>query len=233
MKKRVYKTLKYAILVIGILACLMSFIVLPVSLIFLPLGIFLVFMGLKPVEYLDGTASKRKRAEKEAEEQEQEEKRFSLIRQYEKEDLTKRAALIDGINLKSNEFCYCAPKERVKWQEERTRTVRTNYSGLTSNIRIAKGLNYRMGSIKHSSNKVTEWNEVFVGIPFLTNKRIIFVNENGIKVINLSNIVGIKPFVDGAYLYRESGKVILLRDFDATEFNVILNRILNKDFEAH
>ena len=53
------------------------------------------------------------------------------------------------------------------------------------------------------------------------------------KVINLSNIVGIKAFSDGTHLYRESGKIILLRDFDATEFNVILNRILNKDFEAH
>lgn len=31
----------------------------------------------------------------------------------------------------------------------------------------------------------------------------------------------------------ENPEKLLLRDFDATEFNVILNRILNKDFEAH
>ena len=233
MKKFFVTILKYLALIIGVLSCLMSFIVLPVTLVFLPLGIFLIFMGLKPVEYLDGTIAKRKKEEKELAEKEQKEELNRMIRQLEKEDLSKRAALIDGVNLKSNEFCYYTPKQRVKWQEQKTRTVRTNYSGLSSNIRIAKGLNYRMGSIKHNSNKVTEWKDVFIGVPFLTNKRIIFVNENGMKVINLSNIVGIKAFSNGTHLYRESGKIILLRDFDATEFNVILNRILNKDFEAH
>ena len=51
----------------------MSFIVLPVTLVFLPLGIFLIFMGLKPVEYLDGTIAKRKKEEKELAEKEQKE----------------------------------------------------------------------------------------------------------------------------------------------------------------
>ena len=64
MKKFFVTILKYLALIIGVLSCLMSFIVLPVTLVFLPLGIFLIFMGLKPVEYLDGTIAKRKKEEK-------------------------------------------------------------------------------------------------------------------------------------------------------------------------
>lgn len=233
MKKIFFTTIKYLALIIGIFSCLISLIALPSTLILLPAGIILIFIGSKPVEYLDGTIAKRQKLEKERVENELQQQRARLIEKLEKEDLTKRAALIDGVNLKPNEFCYYAPTQRVRWQEQRTRTIRTNYSGLSSNIRITKGLNYRMGSIKHNSNKTTEWKDVFIGIPFLTNKRIIFVNENGMKVINLSNIVGMKSFSDGTHLYRESGKIILLRGFDATEFNVILNRILNKDFDAH
>lgn len=106
MKKFFVTILKYLALIIGVLSCLMSFIVLPVTLVFLPLGIFLIFMGLKPVEYLDGTIAKRKKEEKELAEKEQKEELNRMIRQLEKEDLSKRAALIDGVNLKSNEFCY-------------------------------------------------------------------------------------------------------------------------------
>lgn len=115
MKKFFVTILKYLALIIGVLSCLMSFIVLPVTLVFLPLGIFLIFMGLKPVEYLDGTIAKRKKEEKELAEKEQKEELNRMIRQLEKEDLSKRAALIDGVNLKSNEFCYYTPKQRVKW----------------------------------------------------------------------------------------------------------------------
>lgn len=115
MKKFFVKILKYLALIIGVLSCLMSFIVLPATLVFLPLGIFLIFMGLKPVEYLDGTIAKRKKEEKELAEKEQKEELNRMIRQLEKEDLSKRAALIDGVNLKSNEFCYYTPKQRVKW----------------------------------------------------------------------------------------------------------------------
>ncbi|MBO0439580.1 hypothetical protein [Candidatus Enterococcus ikei] len=156
-----------------------------------------------------------------------------LINNLSNENLSKRAAKIDGINLKSNEFCYFSATEYFRWQEQKTRTVKTNYSGLKYSFRIAKGVHYKIGSTKHNSSRVTEWNVVFSGVPFLTNKRIIFVNDNGMKTISLSSIVGMKPFTDGTHLYRESGKVILLEATDTIEFNVILSRILNNDFDMH
>lgn len=174
-----------------------------------------------------------KSKQKEQEEFAEEQKRNELLKRFENEDLTKRAAKIEDINMKPNEYCYYNGNSYYKWQEERSRTIRTNYKGLSTNFRIAKGINYRVGSIRHESQKVTEWKDIFNGVPFITNKRIIFVNQNGIKTINLSSIVGMKAFSDGTHLFRESGKLIILLTDDAIEFNVILNRIMNNDLEGH
>lgn len=163
----------------------------------------------------------------------EETEREQLINRLSTEDLSQRAAKIDGVNLKSNEYCYFAADEYFRWQEQKTRTVKTNYSGMRYSFKIAKGVHYKIGSTKHNSSKVTEWNVVFSGVPFLTNKRIIFVNDGGMKTISLSSIVGMKPFTDGTHLYRESGKIILLEAMNPIEFNVILSRILNDDFDMH
>ncbi|MBC9703285.1 MAG: hypothetical protein H9W83_12420 [Leuconostoc sp.] len=180
--------------------------------------------------FLDLFKSKATKEREKQEKLELEQQRYELIQKFETEDLSQRAAIISDINMKPNEYCYYRGDAYYSWQEERSRTVRTNYKGVTANFRIAKGINYRMGSIKHESQKIKEWRNVFTGVPFITNKRIIFVSHTGMKTISLSSLVGMKAFTDGTQLFRESGKVLLLRADDPLEFNIILNRILAKDF---
>lgn len=188
------------------------------------------FEEMKKRKELKRIEKEQEKLKIEQEKLEEEQKRYELIQKFETEDLSERAAIITDINMKPNEYCYYRGDAYYSWQEERSRTVKTNYKGLTANFRIAKGINYRMGSIKHESQQVKEWRNVFTGVPFITNKRIIFVSHTGMKTISLSSLVGMKAYTDGTQLFRESGKVLLLRAEDPLEFNIILNRILAKDF---
>lgn len=162
------------------------------------------------------------------------EKQQKLILKYKTESLDEKAGKIDDLILKPKEYCYLAVSNAIAWQEDRKVRTSVSYSGLSTSIHIAKGVNFRMGSFKPSSTTTDELKTLFIGAPFLTNKRIILVNDSGIKGLMLSNIVGIKPYSNAVELFRNSGKRIVLTGFDdATEFNIFLSRILNNDFEGH
>ena len=179
---------------------------------------------------------KRLEKEKKAEElriqqQKAEEARQRNIVIWQNEDLTQYACKVNGLILRKNEFCYLSVDENITWSEDRVRSRRINYGGPTATIHIAKGLNYRLGSVSARTEKYSEVTPIFNGALYLTNKRIFLVNNEGTKTLVLSGIVSITPYSDGIELFRQSGKRILLTGFsDAAKFNIYLQRILNDDF---
>lgn len=144
--------------------------------------------------------------------------------------LSEVARKVEGINLKKNEYGYYAYNHDITWSEERSRTKRINYSGPTGTIHIAKGLNYRLGSIRTDIEHETYLKEVFKGALLLTNKRIILGNNDGVKAYPFTRLLKVIPYKDGAVLCSESGKRVILEGFDdATPFNIILDRLLTED----
>lgn len=164
-----------------------------------------------------------------AEEKEQKEREDEL-NGYRYMNLASVASKIPGINLKKNEYAYYAYNQDVSWLEERSKTSRINYGGLTGTIHIAKGLNYRLGSIKTDIEHETYLKQIFNGIAILTNKRIILVNQQGVKAYPFTRLLSAIPFEDGVVLCSESGKKVILEGFDdAVPFNIVLDRVLNED----
>jgi hypothetical protein len=109
-----------------------------------------------------------------------------------------------SIKLQKSERCHCA--SAADWYEMRTKTIRANYSGVTYRIRIAKGLYYRVGSVKVAPVKREELTLIDSGRIYFTNKRIIFDGEKGNKTIRLSALLGIEPYADAIGLEKTSGK---------------------------
>lgn len=194
--------------------------------------------------FLDNWQAKRKQKAKikeqkqreQLEVQEKEQKQHELqVQTWKTEDLSKRAAKLSdgaefGIALKKNEYCYLAIPELINWKEERTKTQRVNYSGLTASVHIAKGFNYRMGSIKPETQKVNYLVTLFTGALFLTNKRIILLTRDSSKAYMLSRALRAVAYDDGTVLYSNSGKKVILDGFsNAEQFNIYLNRLLTEE----
>lgn len=162
----------------------------------------------------------------EKKQQEQEELRKNQIEWWQTEDLSVHAKKIDSLKLAKNEYCYYKSSEPINWKEDRVSTRRINYGGLTTTIHIAKGFNYRLGSINTAIKKSTHIVTVLTGTLFLTNKRIIITSDNQIKVYRFERLLKMEPYLDGVTLYSSAGKRVILDGFtDATHFNIYLDRL--------
>ncbi len=131
------------------------------------------------------------------------------------------------INLQKSENLYFMAK--VDWYEERTRTTSVSYSGLTSSIRIVKGLSLRAGYIVPTRNTEEYMKLIDSGNVYFTNKRIIFTGERGNKSISLAKILFVTPFADGIEIGKDIGKKPFLKYSDPETMGLYLTRIL-KDF---
>lgn len=159
-------------------------------------------------------------------EKEREELYKKQVQQWQTEDLALYATSVEDLKLKKTESAYYIGNDHVTWSESRSKTKRVNYGGLTGSVHIAKGLNYRMGSIKTESRKEEYMKDIISGLPILTNKRIIIANANEAKSYPYTRLLKITPFSDGTELVSDSGKVVMLRGFsDATKFNIYLDRL--------
>lgn len=178
-------------------------------------------------------AKKRKREEEQHKREEAEREREELYKKQVKwwltEDLSIHAKKIDGLKLAKNEYCYYKSSKPINWKEDRVSTRRINYGGLTATIHIAKGLNYRLGSINTAINKSTHIVTVLTGTLFLTNKRIIVASDNQIKAYTFKRLLKMEPYSDGVALYSSAGKRVILDGFtDATHFNIYLDRLTSE-----
>lgn len=146
-------------------------------------------------------------------------------------DLSQIATKVSGINLSKNEYGYYTYTDSlVTWFETRTKTTRVNYGGFTSTIHIAKGFNYRMGSIGTDFQKTEYKKEIISGYVLLTNKRIIVLNSENMKAYTFGRLLRAIPYSDGTILCSNSGKQVFLTGFnDATQFNIFLDRLLTED----
>lgn len=132
-----------------------------------------------------------------------------------------------SISLQKNEACYFST--HIKWLEQRRVTKRINYSGPTMRIRIMKGVYWRAGSIAPQRISEDEWRVIDEGTIYLTNKRIIFMGNNGNKTITLGKILGFEPYSNGVDIQKDSGKSPFLEfSTNIDIFSMILARVLNE-----
>lgn len=186
--------------------------------------------AMKKLEEARRTKQEKIEAKKQVELQKETE-RENLLSGYRTMNLASVAQKIPEVNLKKQEYAYYAYNDNdITWSEERTKTSRINYGGLTGSIHIAKGLNYRLGSIKTDIQHETYLKEIFRGALLLTNKRIILGNNDGVKAYPFTRLLRVVPYNDAVVLCSESGKKVILQGFtDAEPFEIILDRLLTED----
>ena len=176
--------------------------------------------------YEKSPKTQEKKKKQAAAKQVAEEERQKQIKIWETEDLSQYATKLTDVKLKKTEYAIYAASEPITWSESRTRTKRINYGGLTSNVHIMKGLNYRAGSIRTVSQKEEYMQDVLTGALALTNRRIIVVNGDKAKSYPFTRLLRIEPYRDGTELISDSGKKVILSGFkDATRFNIYLDRV--------
>ena len=154
------------------------------------------------------------------------------IAEYQQIDLRARATKSDKVNLKPKEWIYYAETRPITWSETRSKIKRINYGGLTSNVHIMKGLNYRAGSVRTEIQHEDYIKQIFKGSPLLTNRRIILYNSSdGIaKAYPFTRLLKATAYTDGTVLSSESGKQVVLTGFENPDaFNVILQRLSNNN----
>jgi len=135
--------------------------------------------------------------------------RFSLLWRIENGQLPGVAI---PITLQRGETCFWSGE--AEWHEQRTRTVRINYSGPVASIRIMKGLHWRTGSIAPSRVTREELRRLDGGTLYITSKRILLTGASKGYQLRYSAAIGIEVFSDAIRVEKTSGRspVLLLRD---------------------
>lgn len=116
--------------------------------------------------------------------------------------------------------------------EIRTRRVRTGYSGLSIRIPIAKGISYRMGTIKTYPQNEEYHHSFGTGEMAITDRRIMVSLPNKNMAINLNSLIGVEYFGDGLRLHKGSGKPVLITYPHNPSVAIALARILDGTQDA-
>jgi hypothetical protein len=116
--------------------------------------------------------------------------------------------------IQKNEVCIYR-LDNCELLERKTITKRVSYSGLSSNIRIMKGLSYRVGSYNVASQKETVDISKGKGVINVTSKRVMFKGLDGATTINNSTIVDIQPYSDAVVITKSTGKPLTIKTKDA------------------
>lgn len=132
------------------------------------------------------------------------------------------------ITLQKNEKCHFTCQ--ASWHEIRTRTVRVNYSGLSTSIRICKGVRYRVGSITPQRVTRDELTHIDDGTLYVTNKRVLFDGLRKNSAIRYSALLSFSVHSDGIILEKATGKSPhLILDGDVTEAAIVLGAVMGND----
>lgn len=115
--------------------------------------------------------------------------------------------------------------------EIRSVTVRTNYSGPSYSFRIAKGLSYRVGSIKREPVKKDVLHKLEEGTLYFTTKRVFLDGARKNTSIALNKIANFETFSDGVRIEKETGKDQFFL-FDGTIDNESLDILLDAAIRA-
>jgi hypothetical protein len=131
------------------------------------------------------------------------------------------------INLFKGENCYF--ETNCEWYEYRSVTKRINYAGPTYRLRLAKGLYYRVGSMKVQPIRDEELRLIDRGKPFLTDRRIIFMGSRNNRSMRLNSILDFQSYNNGVELMRSTGKNPFLGFPDQSDiFSLLLARLMEE-----
>lgn len=224
MKKFFIKISKIFFFLFGAILTVLGFLALPVTIIFLIAGPVFIYISFKPdTSYYKALKWNKPLNEDEIIEQEQ--KRKEMIEYYNNLDINDIATKDAPIMLRKNEYSYFISNEMIGWYEVMTKTVRTNYSGITTRTKIMKGVYYSGGSVRHSNRKEKYEDLKIKGTLILTNQRIIVKSPTNVKSTTLSSIDDFNVYNDGIILSRGSGKQIILRGFNPADFAILITKI--------
>ena len=129
------------------------------------------------------------------------------------------------INIQKSETLYY--KAPIGWYEERTRTTNVNYGGVSTRIRICKGVYINAGSIAPSRHTEEYLKFIDSGDVYITNKRIIFRGEHGNKTIALNKILSYTPYNNGIQIEKDSGKSPCFKCDDPELMGMYLSRVID------
>jgi hypothetical protein len=80
------------------------------------------------------------------------------------------------------------------------------YSGVTSSVRIVKGLYWRSGSIATQRVTREELTGIDSGTLYVTNKRLVFDGQKRNTAIRYSSVIGIQVYRDAVEIEKSSGR---------------------------
>jgi hypothetical protein len=129
--------------------------------------------------------------------------------------------------LQKNEVCHVHVFAEAV--EIRTRTVRINYGGVTSSVRIIKGVSLRAGSIRVQREQEEYTHSFGQGDLVLTNKRLIWAGPNKTIAISRASIVDLDLFNDGIEVRKSTGKPVRFlypRDLSVA---ILASRVIHHD----
>lgn len=127
--------------------------------------------------------------------------RFRLMWRIENGDLPE---IFAPLALQRGERCHFSTA--CSWRELRTRTVRVDYAGVSSSIRIMKGVRFRLGSIVPRRVTETDLVEVASGTLYVTNKRLLLDGHGSNKAVTWRSAFGQELFADAIKIEKSAGK---------------------------
>lgn len=119
-------------------------------------------------------------------------------------------------------------KTHIDWNELRTVTTRVSYAGVSTRIRICKGVYFRTGTGVPQRTSQDVYKVIDSGEMYLTNKRIIFMGSKSNKTIRLNKILSFSPYSDGVEINKDTGKSPFFAfSKDIELFSLFLSRAIN------
>ncbi|KRM04350.1 hypothetical protein FD41_GL000958 [Lentilactobacillus farraginis DSM 18382 = JCM 14108] len=189
-----------------------------------------VIFGIGYVASRYHSAPERRQAQQQAENQREQE-----IKQLKNDSLVPENDSSNDLILKNNEKIYFKSNITANWVEPRTHTRSIQYHGLTSSVRIMKGMYWRAGSIKPFREKETSLETILSGNLILTNKRLVMVADNGTtRQSTYGTIANIIPYSDAVGIMKNSGKTVYLTgNIDGEKIAIYLTRLISGDLDSH
>lgn len=106
--------------------------------------------------------------------------------------------------LKSSEVCHHAAKAEAV--EDRQRTVRVNYQGVSARVKIVKGVYYNVGTVQAERVAEGYQHSFGTGVFCATNKRLLWISGEKVITIPLGKIVAYEVFGNAIKIFKDTGK---------------------------
>jgi hypothetical protein len=99
--------------------------------------------------------------------------------------------------------CFSAP---AIWAQLKSVKTRVGYSGFSTSFRIAKGVSYRIGTVKPQYNVTEEMKQLSGGTLYITNKRLFLDGDGQSTTITFNRILNVEPIGEGLEVSKTSGQ---------------------------